>query len=176
MDKPTTNRADRARFALVAALYKQQLGEVIRERRESLGLTQKDLAQRANVEEAQTVSRWERGLNSPTDLDAVARALDTTAEELLRQLKPIGQKERRRLVPHEAGTQLDRIEAKLDAILGLLLGDAGAAGDAASVIARGFVAPHELPEGDEAPSGTALRSDATPESPRARAPRTRRSA
>lgn len=119
MLKPTTNRAERARFALVAALYKQQLGTVIRECREELGLTQKELADRANVEEPQTVSRWERGLNSPTDLEAVARALETTPEDLLARLKPIGQKARRRLMPSE-GTQLDRIEQKLDDILTLL--------------------------------------------------------
>jgi transcriptional regulator with XRE-family HTH domain len=118
MTKPTTNTADRARFALVAALYKQQLGEVIKDRREALGLTQKDLADRANVEEPQTVSRWERGLNSPTDLDSVAKALETTVDELLRHLKPINQKERRRLLPGSGeATQLDRIEAKLDLLL-----------------------------------------------------------
>lgn len=114
--KPTTNAAGRARFALVAALYKKQLGDVIRERREALGLTQKDLAERSSVEEPQTVSRWERGLNAPTDLEAVARALETTADELLRQLRPVNQKERRRLEPY-GPTQLDRIERKLDALL-----------------------------------------------------------
>lgn len=121
--KPTTNSAERARFALVAALYKQQLGELIRERREVLGLTQKELADRANVEEPQTVSRWERGLNSPTDLEAVARALDTTAADLLSHLRPVTHKERRRLVPGDVPTQLDRIEAKLDELLSRLPAD-----------------------------------------------------
>lgn len=119
MTKPTTTPAGRARFALVAALYKQQLGEVIRGRREALGLTQKELADRANVEEPQTVSRWERGLNAPTDLESVARALETTADEMLRQLRPLNQKERQRLVP-EGGSQLDRIEALLQEILSRL--------------------------------------------------------
>lgn len=128
MMKPTTSRAGHARFALVAALYKQQLGEVIRARRKELGLSQKDLADRANVEEPQTVSRWERGINGPTDLDAVARALEWTADEMLRRLTPIGQKERREIFP--AGpTQLDRIEAKLNDLIVLLteVPDAGPA-------------------------------------------------
>lgn len=116
MHKPTTKPAAHARFALVAALYREQLGEVIRQRREALGLTQKDLAQRASIEESQTVSRWERGLNQPTDLDAVARALETTPDEMLRDLRPVSQKERRRLDPH-GPTQLDRVERKLDALL-----------------------------------------------------------
>lgn len=132
--KPTTNAAGRARFALVAALYKKQLGDVIRERREALGMTQKQLADAANVEEPQTVSRWERGLNAPTDLEAVARALETTADELLRQLKPAHQKERRPLDPF-GPTQLDRVERKLDQIiehLGLAQPDA----DVAAVVER----------------------------------------
>lgn len=113
--KPTTRPADRARFALVAALYKQQLGNIISARREELGLTQRELADRANVEESQTVSRWERGLNQPTDLDAVATALEWTLPELLGQLRPAHQKERRRLDP-DGPTQLDRIEALLSEI------------------------------------------------------------
>jgi transcriptional regulator with XRE-family HTH domain len=116
MFKPTTNAAGHARFALVAALYKQQLGEVIKARRKELGLTQKNVADRANIEEPQTVSRWERGLNSPTDLDAVARALEWTVDEMLRQLTPLGQKARRGLDPH-GPTQLDRIEERLAEIL-----------------------------------------------------------
>jgi len=114
--KPTTFHAGHARFALVAALYRQQLGEVIKARREDLGLTQKDLADRANVEEPQTVSRWERGINAPTDLEAVARALEWEVDEMLRRLTPLGQKERRQLSPH-GPSQLDRIEQMLDKVM-----------------------------------------------------------
>ena len=110
----------------MAILYKEQLGRAIKRRREDLGLTQRQLADLVNVEEAQTVSRWERGLNSPTDLEAVAAGLQTTAAEILRELEPIGHRERRRMMPSE-GTQLDRIEAKLDRILAQLpVSDPGA--------------------------------------------------
>lgn len=88
------------------ALYKQQLGDVIRQMREDLGLTQKQLAERAHVQESQTVSRWERGERAPQDLEAVAVALGTTAAEMLKRLEPTG--------ATRAGiTQLDRIETQL---------------------------------------------------------------
>lgn len=119
MRKPTTSSAERARFALVAALYKEQLGGVIADRRRELGLSQRELADRAGIGESQTVSRWERGLNAPVDLEAVARALETTAAEMLRGLEPINGRERGRLQP-SAGTQLDRIEANQQQILAQL--------------------------------------------------------
>jgi transcriptional regulator with XRE-family HTH domain len=101
----------------VATSFKHLLGAVIRARRKELGLTQRDLADRVNVSESQTVSRWERGERAPTDLEAVAKGLEWSTEELLRAIQPLKQHERRMLDPR-AGTQLDRIEAKLDAILG----------------------------------------------------------
>lgn len=122
MTWPTTNQAQRARYAVVATLYKQQLGEVIRARRKELGLTQRQLAERAHVEEPQTISRWERGARAPNDLDAVAAALETTADDLLSRLQPVGQRQRRSLQPN-GGTQLDRIEHKLDRLLSLFSGD-----------------------------------------------------
>jgi transcriptional regulator with XRE-family HTH domain len=100
----------------VAALYKEQLGQIIRSRRKALDLTQRQLADRINVEEAQTVSRWERGENAPTDLEAVAKGLETTAGEMLAQLSPEAQRDRRRR-EDEAATQLDRIEASLAEVL-----------------------------------------------------------
>ena len=109
MHKATTGRAGSARFALVAALYREQLGDAIRERRRELGLTQKELAKRVNIEEAQTISRWERGENAPTDLEAVARGLETNVSDLLSQLQTVPQRDRRRLEP-DGATQLDRIE------------------------------------------------------------------
>lgn len=106
----------------MAELYKAQLGELIKEMRRALGMTQADLARAVPVEMSQTVSRWERGERGPQDLDAVAAALHTTAAEMLAQLTPIGAKDRRRLQP-TAGTQLDRIEWKLDEVLRRLEGD-----------------------------------------------------
>jgi transcriptional regulator with XRE-family HTH domain len=103
----------------MAAVYKEQLGELIKEKREALGLTQRELADKAHVKESTTVSRWERGEREPTDLEAVARALDTTASEMLSQLSPLHQKTRKRLDP-SAPSQMDRIEAKLDEVLSRL--------------------------------------------------------
>lgn len=117
--KPTTNRVQSARFALVAALYKEQIGAAIKRRRKELDLTQKQLADLAHVEEGQTVSRWERGVNSPTDLEAVAGALQTTVHELLAGLDPIPQAQRRRMEPHGL-SQLDRIEDTVNKTLALL--------------------------------------------------------
>ncbi len=109
----TTTRGQRARFELVAVLYKEQLGRAIKRRREALGLTQRQLADLVNVEEAQTVSRWERGLNSPTDLEAVAAGLQTTASVILKELDPAGPRHGR----PGAESQLDRLETKIDALL-----------------------------------------------------------
>lgn len=107
----------------MAAVYKEQLGELIKEKREKLGLTQRDLADKAHVKEATTVSRWERGERAPTDLESVARALETTASEMLAQLSPLHQKDRRRLDP-AAPSQIDRIEAMLEVLVNRLSGPA----------------------------------------------------
>lgn len=113
---PTTNRPQPARYALVAALYKEQLGDQIKRRREELDLTQAELATLAHVKESTTVSRWERGERSPNDLEAVARALQTTASEMLRELGAVPQANRRKMLPGGA-TQLDRLEGKVDELL-----------------------------------------------------------
>lgn len=56
----------------------------IRQARERKKLTQAQLAARVGVD-SMTVSRWERGVFSPTGrhLLALARALDATPEDLL---------------------------------------------------------------------------------------------
>lgn len=85
--KPTTTVAQRANFALMTVRYKAEIGCAIRARRTELGLTQKELADRCHVEEAQTISRWERGLNLPNDLSVVADALETTISELFAMVR-----------------------------------------------------------------------------------------
>ncbi len=100
----------------MAAVYKEQLGELIKEKREALGLTQRALADKAHVKESTTVSRWERGEREPTDLEAVAQALGTTASAMLSELSPLHQKDRIRLDP-AAPSQLDRIEAMLRVLI-----------------------------------------------------------
>lgn len=121
--RPTTGVPSHAKLALVAVLHKEQLGLVIKGRREDLGLTQKQLAERAHVKESQTVSRWERGEREPNDLGAVAAALQfSSVSEMLAGID-MPEKRRRRADP-EGGTLLERmaseqrrIERKLDALL-----------------------------------------------------------
>jgi transcriptional regulator with XRE-family HTH domain len=84
----TTERVQRARLALVADEYRLAVGRAIRERRLSLGMTQKDLADATHYKEAQTVSRWERGENLPGDLSVVAAALNWTLSEMMRGVDP----------------------------------------------------------------------------------------
>lgn len=104
-------------MALVAVLHKEQLGRLIAERRKELGLSQKALADLVHVKEGQTVSRWERGKNEPEDLSAVAQALKfSSVADMLKGIEQLPEKARRRLDP-EGRTQLDRIEAKVDALL-----------------------------------------------------------
>lgn len=103
----------------MAALYKEQLGEQIKRRRKALGLTQSELADKAHVKESQTVSRWERGERAPNDLENVARALETTAAEMLAELAPVNQSDRKKLQPG-GPTQLDRIEAQIGHLADLL--------------------------------------------------------
>lgn len=96
----------------MAAMYKQQLGEIIRRRRLELHLTQNQVADLAGVGQSLTVSRWERGISAPSDLDAVATALQTTAGEMLAEIRDLEGKQRRELHPKGA-SQLDRIERML---------------------------------------------------------------
>lgn len=63
--------------------YRQKVGEQIRQRRESLGMTQEELADRAGIPQSH-VSRLECGRHAPTHLtmQRVAAALDTTSAQL----------------------------------------------------------------------------------------------
>lgn len=118
--KATTKRAQYARYALVLALHKVELGKIIARRRKDVGLTQAALARLVPVETAQTVSRWERGLNEPTNLPALAEALQTTPEAMIAELSRVAkitQRDRRQLGMTES--QMDRIEHKLDQLLAI---------------------------------------------------------
>lgn len=96
MRKRTTSRVERARLQLMADHYKVELGRAIKRRREELGLTQKDLAELTHYKEAQTVSRWERGENSPGDLEVVARALQWSLADLVAGIDPPNRRTARR--------------------------------------------------------------------------------
>lgn len=95
---PFAKVSDLARLALVAAQYRELVGEAIRARRKEMGLTQPQLADRVetylrehgkredgNPFDAQNISRWERGKNLATtdNLEAVAHSLETTPGEML---------------------------------------------------------------------------------------------
>ena len=64
--------------------YRVVIGARIRDSREAKGWTQRQLAHRIDVAEAQ-ISRWENGraLPQPQSLEAVARALEVPVESLL---------------------------------------------------------------------------------------------
>jgi transcriptional regulator with XRE-family HTH domain len=124
----------------MAAVYKEELGRQIKRRREELGLTQRELADLAHVKEATTVSRWERGERGPTDLEAVASALQTSASQMLSELSPLNQRERREL-DRSGPTQLDRIEATLERMERMLKESAGPIADSISPDPAKPVAP-----------------------------------
>lgn len=125
--KPTTSADQRAMFALMADRYKAQVGAAIRARRKALGLTQADLAERCHVEQSQTVSRWERGLNLPSDLSVAAEALETTLPDLFAGIKPPDARAARKAAIAYADpqatalatelTRLEQLEPKVDQLL-----------------------------------------------------------
>lgn len=79
------NRADLLRLALRMAEEAQLIGGRIRERREELGLKQRELAERLpGKTEGKDVSRWENGRHrpSPNTLAEIAKVLETTVGDL----------------------------------------------------------------------------------------------
>ena len=77
-----------AKFALMAALHRAELGQRIRERREALGLSQQELADEVGVRWARTIARWEGGQSFPQDdnLERLPGALKMTSDELVGDL------------------------------------------------------------------------------------------
>jgi transcriptional regulator with XRE-family HTH domain len=80
--------ARKTRFATLEAMHGRQkaaLRQAIRQRREAIGLSQEDLARRLDVS-LRTLSRWERNQdkrdNVSPNLERIAEALDTTADQL----------------------------------------------------------------------------------------------
>lgn len=107
----------RLRFELMAAEFVASMGARIRERREELGMTQHQLARALPGDVLHTqVSKWERGINRPRDdtLDAIAKALKVDVSYFM--TSPPDKSETPNLLGAGA-SQLDRMEAKLDAIL-----------------------------------------------------------
>jgi putative transcriptional regulator len=107
---PTTTRAVPGTVRRVEGSYAVRLGERIRQKREALQITQRELADRiGGAVEGTTVSRWERGRNtpSPQSLQAISEALETTIDELTGGLPSDDE---------IVASQLDRIERLLEQI------------------------------------------------------------
>ena len=64
------------------------IGKAIHRRRKALGLTQAELGERLNTTHA-TINRWENGKQGvmTIDLNRIAKALQTTAPELVGQVE-----------------------------------------------------------------------------------------
>jgi transcriptional regulator with XRE-family HTH domain len=105
----------------MSSRYKLELGQAIKRRRSELGLTQKDLADLTHFKEGQTVSRWERGENLPSDLEIVANALQWTLAEMMADIAPPDRRTARRLgivdnVTPDPFSSNGTVETRLDAI------------------------------------------------------------
>lgn len=127
----TTDRLAALRLQFMAGEMAHQIGARIRQRREELGLKQAQLAARFDSDAInnQRISDWERGVHRPSEryMEQLAVALERdvswfyagepSAEtpDLMARLSP------------GDGSQLDRIEAKLDELLSRLP-EAGLAG------------------------------------------------
>jgi putative transcriptional regulator len=107
---PTTTRTVRVTVRRVEGSYAVRLGERIRQKREALQITQRELADRiGGAVEGTTVSRWERGRNTPSaqSLQAISEALQTTVDELTGDLQADAE---------IVANQLDRIERLVEQI------------------------------------------------------------
>lgn len=108
----------------MAAEHVERLGRRIAELREARGLTQRQLAELLpGRTDSGQVSKWERGVNRPSDttLDHIAKALGTTVFELMGPAPVAARPSLPQILGEGAPqTQLDRIEAKLDRLLGVL--------------------------------------------------------
>lgn len=67
----------------------EELGKILKQRRKEKGITQKDVAERLQVEQS-LVSSWERGLRSPSFLNIykLCQLFDITLDEMLGLGKP----------------------------------------------------------------------------------------
>jgi transcriptional regulator with XRE-family HTH domain len=116
---PTTTKDLRRRFEEMASEHVKRMGARIKDRREELGLTQRQLADLVGgATDGNQVSKWERGANRPTDarLEKIADALQVEPAYFHTPPPVNGTGDLMTAMNPERG-QLDRIENKLDAIL-----------------------------------------------------------
>jgi transcriptional regulator with XRE-family HTH domain len=141
----TTSRIDRVRLLLMVERYKVELGQAIQRRRVELGMTQGELAKLTHYKDGKTVSRWETGANMPSNLDAVAAALEWTLPEMVAGIVPPNRSVARKLgivmaedtpdltaVLSNEPSERDRILDRLDALQVLMETMAGAEAVAAA--------------------------------------------
>lgn len=101
----------------MALEYVARMGARIRERREELGMTQRELADAIpGKADSNQVSKWERGEHKPGDnnLEHIAKALEVDPSFFMAAKPAAGVAP---LLQNLSGSQLDRIEAKLDELL-----------------------------------------------------------
>lgn len=83
----TTRSVEALRFELMAREHVLRIGARIKNRREELGLSQKQVADRMPgvAVDGNYISRWERGVVKPGDehMDSLAKALETSVAGLL---------------------------------------------------------------------------------------------
>lgn len=131
---PFPTRGAVTTLADVAKAQAQKIGRRIRERRDELELTQKELAARMTASpgaDAQQVSNWERGIHKPSDdnLEILAEALETDMADLVSG--PLSERKPKGDTPDLAAAlngdrppelaklqeQLEAVDAKLDLII-----------------------------------------------------------
>lgn len=110
----TTKDAQAVRLELMAREYVQRIGARMRERREELGLSQREVAdQMPGAVTGNDISRWERGEHKPGDerLEKLAEILQTSVAYFLTD-------KRESATPDlsNAPSQLDRIEAAQESL------------------------------------------------------------
>jgi transcriptional regulator with XRE-family HTH domain len=144
------------------ALRQEKVSARLTELRERHGLSQEDAARKVGITVRQW-QRWETGesMPYPRNLDAVASSFGVTVSGFFDEASPVIE-----------NSQLDRIEGKLDELLGMLRDPAsGVAEDIATHLAEQQAAASRAAGGS---NGRSDAKKATP--PKAPAPKTRRSA
>lgn len=118
-----TSAAARLRFELMAAEYVERIGARIRERREALHLSRRDVVRRMDSRNSENdLYRWEIGKHRPSDgaLESLAVALDVPVSYFFTS-DTESEATSLRTPDLSFSSQMDRMEAKLDRLLEALL-------------------------------------------------------
>jgi transcriptional regulator with XRE-family HTH domain len=115
----TTQTLRLRKFQLMAAEHTARIGSRIKELREERGMAQRELADLLpGKTDSNQISKWERGVHRPGDdaLDQIAAALGVDTSYFLVPAPAAGTADLLGALS-PAANQLDRIEAKLDAVI-----------------------------------------------------------